>query len=141
MVEEKHYFTVAEANAMVPWLEQVFFRIMQLHRHIQSIFQRLSMTGNVPKSENFSLNPPGASPQLVDDLATLKMLLDELKNQLVSILDRGVIVKDLETGLVDWYSQREGQDILLCWRYGEKSVDYWHPLDTGIKGRRPIEDM
>ncbi len=51
---------------------------------------------------------------------------------------RGAIVKDLDEGLVDFPAQREGEEILLCWRLGEDVVAFWHGLEEGFAGRRPI---
>jgi len=51
---------------------------------------------------------------------------------------RGANVKDLDEGLVDFPAQREGEEILLCWRLGEDVVAFWHGLEEGFAGRRPI---
>ena len=51
----------------------------------------------------------------------------------------GVVVKDLDSGLVDFPAQREGEPVLLCWRVGEGEVAYWHDLVQGFAGRRPID--
>ena len=50
----------------------------------------------------------------------------------------GVLVKDLDTGLVDFPGQRAGQDILLCWQLGEDEVAFWHGLEDGYAGRQPL---
>ena len=55
------------------------------------------------------------------------------------IHERGAIVKDLDEGLVDFPAQREGEEILLCWRLGEEDVAFWHGLEEGFAGRRPLE--
>ncbi len=55
------------------------------------------------------------------------------------IHERGAVVKDLDEGLVDFPAQREGEEILLCWRLGEEDVAFWHGLEEGFAGRRPLE--
>ena len=50
----------------------------------------------------------------------------------------GVLVKDLDTGLVDFPGQRAEQDILLCWQLGEDEVAFWHGLEDGYAGRQPL---
>jgi hypothetical protein len=50
----------------------------------------------------------------------------------------GAIVKDLEQGLVDFPARHAGEDVLLCWRVGEPEVEYWHGLDEGFAGRKPL---
>jgi hypothetical protein len=62
----------------------------------------------------------------------------ELAGALEEIQDLGVVVKDLDTGLVDFPSVREGRDVLLCWRLGEDEVAFWHGYDDGFAGRQPI---
>ena len=56
-----------------------------------------------------------------------------------AIHERGAIVKSLDDGLVDFPAQREGEEILLCWRRGEDEVAFWHPLEEGFAGRKPID--
>jgi len=56
-----------------------------------------------------------------------------------AIHGRGAIVKDLDEGLVDFPALRDGEEVLLCWRLGEERVAYWHGLDTGFAGRRPLD--
>jgi len=54
------------------------------------------------------------------------------------IHELGGMVKDLDQGLVDFLSKREEEDVLLCWRVGEEEIEYWHGLDEGFTGRKPI---
>ena len=49
-----------------------------------------------------------------------------------------MLVKDLDTGLVDFPSARDGEDILLCWQLGEDEVACWHGHEDGFAGRRPL---
>jgi hypothetical protein len=56
-----------------------------------------------------------------------------------AIHERGAIVKDLDTGLVDFPAVREGEEILLCWRLGEDEVGHWHGLDEGFAGRKRLD--
>src|ERR687886_1036912 len=50
----------------------------------------------------------------------------------------GALVKDLDTGLVDFPARHRGRDVLLCWRLGEDEVAHWHGLEEGFAGRRPL---
>jgi hypothetical protein len=50
----------------------------------------------------------------------------------------GALVKDLDEGLVDFPARREGEEVLLCWRLGEDEVGYWHGVEEGFSGRRPL---
>jgi hypothetical protein len=51
----------------------------------------------------------------------------------------GVLVKDLEMGLIDFPAQREGQEILLCWRLDEPRIAWWHTLEGGFGARQPLD--
>ncbi len=54
----------------------------------------------------------------------------------------GAMLKDLETGLVDFYGKRGGEVILLCWRMGEAlRIAYWHTLEGGFAGRQPVDAL
>ena len=53
----------------------------------------------------------------------------------------GCIIRDLELGLVDFYTMAGGRIVCLCWRRGEPKIEHWHPVDEGFSGRRPLEDL
>jgi hypothetical protein len=53
----------------------------------------------------------------------------------------GCLVKDVEQGLVDFYSMLDGEAVFLCWQFGEPGVTHWHPVDEGFAGRQPIEGV
>ena len=55
--------------------------------------------------------------------------------------DMGCVIKDLEIGIIDFYSRFEGRDIFLCWKLGEKQIKFWHEVDSGYIGRKPILDL
>lgn len=50
----------------------------------------------------------------------------------------GIEIKDINTGLIDFPSDRAGRVVYLCWRYGEGDIAYWHELDAGFAGRQPL---
>lgn len=57
----------------------------------------------------------------------------------VAALDAaGVQVKDMDEGLVDFPARHAGDEVLLCWKVGEPEVAYWHGLDEGFAGRKPL---
>ena len=55
------------------------------------------------------------------------------------ILGMGILVKDLDTGLVDFLSVRKGREVYLCWKYGEEDLTFWHDINTGYQDRQPID--
>ena len=52
----------------------------------------------------------------------------------------GVQVKDLEAGLLDFPCRLDDQVVLLCWRMGETSIEHWHTVEAGFKGRQPVDE-
>ena len=54
------------------------------------------------------------------------------------IQDLGVLVKDINLGLLDFPALREGQEVYLCWQYGEGEIAFWHEVEAGFAGRQPI---
>ena len=71
--------------------------------------------------------------QLDSSLQTLQDYVDELT-------DIGVELRDYESGLIDFPGRHEGRDVYLCWKLGEERIGYWHSVEEGYKGRKPITD-
>jgi hypothetical protein len=61
-----------------------------------------------------------------------------LKDEVTYLADRGILLRDPETGLVDFPAERNGDRVLLCWRLGEDDVAYFHAEHTGFSGRKPL---
>jgi hypothetical protein len=51
----------------------------------------------------------------------------------------GVVLKDIDLGLLDFPAERSGEEVLLCWKVGEDAVTTWHGLEEGYAGRKPID--
>ena len=79
--------------------------------------------------------PPVELAALHDELARSATELGGIVDEIQTL---GVIVKDLDAGLVDFPSTREGREVLLCWLLGEDEIGYWHGLEDGFAGRQPI---
>lgn len=67
----------------------------------------------------------------------------EQKAEIVRIINRieayGCIVKDIDLGLIDFPSMREGRAVYLCWKAGEDAITHWHGMDEGFSERKPLE--
>ena len=137
----KRYFTIDEVNHQVPRLEGLFGSIMQLRSQLKAIYARLDARGFAPSDEDFEPDAPGVPTELVKDRAAFKGLVAVLRAQVSEVIALGCEIKDVETGLVDWFSLTDRGEILLCWRFGEKQVAYFHDVDTGFAGRRPISEL
>jgi hypothetical protein len=142
--QEKQYFTVDEANAMIPHLEETFMRILQMRGQIKTIYDRLERAGMVLEEGGGELAevPPGElDSEMAGEQAALEALIEAVEEELAQLHFRGALVKGLEPALVDWYARRDGHDIFLCWEFGEKEVAWWHGLEDGYTGRRPVSEL
>jgi hypothetical protein len=63
-----------------------------------------------------------------------------LETSLKAILELGIVVQDVDTGLVDFVGLRDGQPVYLCWQHGEDDIAFWHEMDEGFAGRHPLDD-
>jgi hypothetical protein len=66
-------------------------------------------------------------------------LFDKLETGVKGILAMGILVKDIDSGLIDFLSIRNGREVYICWKYGEEELAFWHDINTGFPGRRPID--
>jgi hypothetical protein len=63
---------------------------------------------------------------------------ESFKAELLWLADRGILLRDADTGLVDFPAEREGARVFLCWRLGEDRVAWFHGAEAGFSGRRPL---
>lgn len=61
-----------------------------------------------------------------------------LRSGLAELAEMGIILRDLDRGLVDFPALREGEEVFLCWTEDEDEVTHWHPLESGFSGREPL---
>ena len=114
---------------------------MQIRAQLKTLFKRLDEKRFAPADEHFSVNVPGAPPDVLRDRASFKALVETLREEIERVHETGCVIKDVETGLVDWPAQAGDREIWLCWRYGEKQVAFWHDLESGFAGRRPLSEL
>jgi hypothetical protein len=133
-------FTVGEANALIPTLERAFRRLLPVQAELRRSYAELERAGLVnpdrPIAPAAGGATPGAIPRVRGRFLALALALAEEYEGLEAL---GVLVRDPETGLCDFPSLRGGRPVLLCWRLGEPSVDFWHELDAGYANRLPLE--
>jgi len=127
---EPHYFTVDEANAALEIIRPLLKEILGIRDEI------LSKQPEVwPAIERSAGNGGNATlSKIADDFDRLDTLVHK-------VLATGVQVKDINIGLLDFPALRHGQEVLLCWKYGEGEIAFWHEMETGYAGRRPIEEF
>ena len=125
----ERFFTVAEANALLPQVRQIVKRMLDARQEVLNLQPQLW-----PAVEQAIFN--GGSKTLT--AATRQIMI--IQDVLVTLSTMGIQVKDINTGLIDFPAQRAGQTVLLCWQYDEPSVQFWHEIDAGFAGRQRITD-
>jgi hypothetical protein len=135
---ERRYFTIDEANRLVPRLEEILGRALQMRAQIGTVTRELESQGHTLSSE-LVMNPPADPPELRRAAALLRGLVEALEDELTTIEEMGALLKDIATGLVDVWARRGNDDVLLCWRVGEKEFGFWHEADAGFAGRRALD--
>ncbi|NIQ84631.1 MAG: DUF2203 family protein [Acidobacteria bacterium] len=121
-------FTVDEANKTLPLVRRIVTDIVATHR---SLVERLDQLRSL-ESEG---RPGSRRRQLEKEIEELA----ETANRFIAELDAiGALFKGFEEGLVDFYSTLDGRPVFLCWKLGEESIEWWHELDAGYVGRRPL---
>ena len=81
---------------------------------------------------------PKGEPASLPRLREIQALRDEAESLIKAIVNLGVALKDIEQGLVDFPAERDGRIVFLCWKQGEDEIRFWHELDTGFAGRKPL---
>jgi len=63
---------------------------------------------------------------------------ETLKTEVEYLADRGILLRDPDTGLIDFPAERDGEQVFLCWRLGEGDIEYYHGVHSGFSGRKPL---
>ncbi len=129
-------FTVEEVDALIPELAHRVSLQLALGAEIEGLVRRLARETGEPVASLDS--DPG-------ELPARRVLRGKIRDRVVryeqgwrDIQGLGAIVKDTSMGLLDFYGRLEGRLVWLCWRFGEDRLGYYHELDTGFSGRRPL---
>ena len=127
------FFTLDEANALLPKVRLQLSLLRETRRRIVGLQARVDL-------EELTAPSQGADPRRLDELLkAINADVQSFHRALEGFAALGCELKDLEKGLVDFYSMRGNDVVYLCWMDGEDSIQWWHPLDSGVKGRQPID--
>lgn len=127
MSEAGRYFTLEQARATLEVIRPLVAEILEIR---QSILSREPQVWPVVANAAGNGGNKAAS-QVVQEF-------DRLNQAVRAILATGALLKDINIGLVDFPALREDREIYLCWKYGEEDIQFWHEIDAGYAGRRPL---
>ena len=126
-MQEKKYFTVEEANECIPELIRDISTLIELKEKLEKLHAELTPFFEVVPYNGGSKN------------AFLLMQIGEQFREIVRGIERrGCHLKGLDPALIDFPHIRDGKEVYLCWRYGERKIRYWHEIEGGFSGRKPL---
>ncbi len=129
----KRYYTLEEANAMLPQIANMMSALKQAREDIA--IRRLYIERK--KREQ----PTGDPDRFFVEETEIEFAVMAARQQIDHLLKEYIEIKDIDAGLVDFLTMVGGEEAYLCWRADEPEIMYWHGITEGFKGRRSIDDM
>ncbi len=128
-------YTVEEANAALPQVRRLVERIVERFHQLPELQEQTRVA-------DYNTSRPSAGPEAEREYELARRAMHDAELEVAEDalrLERlGVALKDAQTGLIDFYSYREGELVELCWKLGEEAVQNWHRIGEGFGGRRPL---
>src|SRR5437868_1265329 len=128
-------FTPAEANSALSEVRPVAERLVAVRTRMRELEheQGALVTAIGGNGGGYAASDLNAAQSELAGLAEAAIACVEKLEEL------GVVLKDLDIGLLDFPGERNGGEVLLCWHVGEDAVEFWHGLEEGYAGRKPID--
>ena len=129
------FFTLQEAEELLPRIERLLQSAVEAYSEaaghegaLERVVSRITYLGGV------EIDPADYSQR-----KNLKRRAEGVVQQAIEeIQAAGVLIKDIEVGLIDFPAIFGGREVLLCWKLGESKIEHWHGVDEGFTGRKPI---
>ena len=122
------YYTPKEANETLIIIRPMVVEMMKISERVRA--HQPEYWQMMQKSAGNGGNP---------ELSRLLPEFDRLDVLVHQVQDMGIEIKDLTTGLIDFFAIYEGREVYLCWKFDEEAVQYWHELNGGFQGRKFID--
>ena len=126
-----HSFTVDQANRTLPLVRRIVDDIVHEHRRWSEAVVQLDVLASALVAET----PDPRIAPLEREIQEIARQIDAFQRELDAL---GIQLKDRRTGLIDFPGVLDGRRVLLCWRLGEDSVQFWHDETSGFAGRQPL---
>lgn len=130
------YFTLQQAERLLPEVESAIREAIflkeehqQAEQQLREFTQRVTMLGGMDFDRGAFL---GQRARREASALRLKEVVERIQ-------EIGCLVKDLDTGLIDFPTLFHGQEVYLCWKLGETGIAYWHKVEDGFRGRQAID--
>ncbi len=125
-MDHTRHYSVEQANAALPFVSERIERLRDARSRLGDEEARAALSEAAPQNG-------GGEPGRHVSAAFL-----DLRSALTELQEMEVVLRDLERGLIDFPSMRDGREIYLCWEEGEAEVGFWHDTDSGYGGREPL---
>jgi hypothetical protein len=129
-------FTLAEAQSLIPEVGRLLQEALEAkseyeaaERSIHQFQEHVMLMGGTMVNRDHALE---ARSRRESAAAALRASIE-------SVQETGCMIKDLDIGLVDFPTLFRGVEVYLCWKLGEKGIEFWHGVDEGFRGRKPID--
>ena len=119
------YFTIKSANEALPSVIEKFNNLKKQKNEIMKAEQELQ--SSVSNFEEYMIQ----KQKLNSEMTKFYQMIEDLEST-------GVSLKGLDQGLLDFPSKRFDEDVWLCWKDGETEIKFWHDMNSGFNGRKPI---
>jgi len=130
------HFTLAQAEQILPEVEQALRDALFHKSEYQAADEELNQSTQRIRMAGGSRVNPGPILAARARRDTNGVALKEIFER---VEDMGVLIKDLDIGLIDFLTRYHGQDVCLCWKLGEDRIRYYHKQDEGFAGRKPLD--
>ncbi len=134
------FYDIDTANAAVPELDGILSVLVEQRAELVRLRDAVLAEPAGPRDAAGSGDPP-----IADDLRLTRLRMQGLIDQMAAGVARidglGLTLRDIEHGLVDIPALVAGRQIWLCWQRGEALIGWWHDLDSGFSGRRPLAEL
>jgi len=131
------YFTVTEAERMLPEVDRALRDALFHKAEYQAAEEALNATLQGIRMAGGSRVNPGP---ILATRARRDASAGALREVFEKIEQMGVLIKDLDIGLIDFLTRYQGREVCLCWKLGEERIRFWHGTDEGFAGRKPVDD-
>lgn len=121
-------FTPQEASKLLPDIRPKVKELIERKKVIATL------QGEIEKYNLLGFRPA----DVAEKAGQLDAMVEDMTRKISELEDLGVQVKDLEFGLVDFPAERYGENVMLCWRYGEPEVSFWHKHNEGYNSRKSL---
>jgi hypothetical protein len=130
--------TLAQAKALLPQVRPLLEQLQALQHSIRQTAVKLEELNRKLTAGNG--HPAQSLKQQIEQASQHQLqLLEAYQSVLKRLEELDCHLKDPNTGLVDFLSERKGQLVFLCWKLGEDTIRHWHTLEDGFAGRQPLE--